>query len=375
MNIAYFCDALANHEAKWINEFAKNHQVIVICQQHVDANKTGFSNDIIQLYDLLPGVFPVYNILQTVQLKNKISEILKKHNIRIIHSMYAYPYAFYANWFYYPKIITTRGSDVLIDYNQTFKNPKTLTETISYTFYKKWFENAIKNASIVTSTSFRQQQVVRSILPDPSKSVVVRTGINTSIFQLSNQNSSISTDYIFSPRLMKPLYNIDQVLIAFSKITHQFPHLKLIQIDNAPGTEYSDEMHRLARELNLEEKIVWKPFVDVPTLIDLYSRSKVVIMIPDSDGTPNSALEAMLLKIPVIVGNVEYDSDIFNASTCWKIKNNTAESLALELIQLLNCPLDEHSVKLNNAYKVVNKKATLAAAIQTIEAIYQSFKA
>lgn len=372
MNIAYFCDALANHEAKWINEFAKKHTVIIFSQMNVKIEQTAFSNAVVCLYDLLPGIYPVYNFLQKQQLKRKIGQLLKLHNIDIVHSMYAYPYAMYADWTELPKIITTRGSDVLIDYNNTFKNPQQITEAISYYFYKKWFESAFHRAERITSTSYRQQEVIHQIIPNKSKAVVVRTGINTAHFRPDIIRNEPKKEIIFSPRLMKPLYNIDQVLLAFAEVLKTFPSYKLIQIDNAIGSDYSNQMHQLAKELNIEDKIIWKPFVGTDELIQLYAISKIVVMIPDSDGTPNSALEAMLLQTPVIMGNVPYDKDIFNENTIWQIQQNSSKQLALTIEKILEMPEKEITIKLENASNTVQKKATLSTAINTIETLYDS---
>lgn len=372
MNIAYFCDALANHEAKWINEFAKKHTVIIFSQENVKMEQTAFSDAVVCLYDLLPGIFPVYNLLQKQHLKQKIRLILKTHNIDVVHSMYAYPYAIYADWADLPKIITTRGSDVLIDYNQTFKNPQSITEALSYHFYKKWFERAFQRAVRITSTSFRQQEIIQSIIKDKSKAIVVRTGIDTAHFHLDELPKVSNREYIFSPRLMKSLYNIDQVLTAFSMVSKTFPELKLIQIDNAVGSEYSNQIHQLAKKLSIEEKIIWKPFVNTEELIELYKISNIVVMIPDSDGTPNSALEAMLLKTPVVLGNVPYDVDLFNTDTVWQIPKNSAIELTMTLEKILKTSENEINFKLENACKIVIKKATLGAAIEKIESIYTS---
>ena len=51
-------------------------------------------------------------------------------------------------------------------------------------------------------------------------------------------------------------------------------------------------------------------------------------MIPTSDGTPNSALEAMLCKTPVIDGQANYDELIFNLNTVSKIDKPEHEILA-----------------------------------------------
>lgn len=60
-------------------------------------------------------------------------------------------------------------------------------------------------------------------------------------------------------------------------------------------------------------------------------------MTPKSDGTPVTAIEAMLSKTPLILPPLAYDEDLFS-ETCLQFKEWNAKSLAQEIQQALVKP-------------------------------------
>ena len=152
MRIAYIANADSIHCHKWITYFAQNNDVILICfedQQNLDLYKT-FSN--ITIYSILPKSYPLRKLWLRSRILKQLKDILKKHSIQIVHSMYAVPNAFWAYHLNFKNhIITTRGSDMLVDYSKTFQTPKNLNEKITYYFLKRLIKNSCNAAKYITS--------------------------------------------------------------------------------------------------------------------------------------------------------------------------------------------------------------------------------
>src|SRR5690606_24699562 len=47
-------------------------------------------------------------------------------------------------------------------------------------------------------------------------------------------------------------------------------------------------------------------------IFELYKRASAVVMTPLSDGSPVSAMEAMVCQRPLILGPLDYDQDLFS---------------------------------------------------------------
>jgi len=83
-----------------------------------------------------------------------------------------------------------------------------------------------------------------------------------------------------------------------------------------------------------------------------YHHALVTVMTPLSDGTPNSALEAMTAYSPLVLGNLSYDSDLFD-NTCLRMKSDDISELTSLLeIAITNYPehLKEQAFQRVNNY-------------------------
>jgi glycosyltransferase involved in cell wall biosynthesis len=67
-----------------------------------------------------------------------------------------------------------------------------------------------------------------------------------------------------------------------------------------------------------------------------YKYAVLTFMVPHSDGTPNTALEAMAAGCPLLLRNLEaYDKDLFD-DTCVKLAEATPQCLADTIVSCLN---------------------------------------
>jgi glycosyltransferase involved in cell wall biosynthesis len=380
MNIAFFADINDNHNQKWIEQIAQYHSVIVFCEQHNKIKNESFlTKTNIQLYTILPSTFSIKHIFFKDTVVEQIKTILTEKNIHIIHSIYAIPYSLWAGLVEnHNHIITTYGSDMLIDYKQNWKNPTSLKQSISFYLLRRAIRKTFNKAQIISATSTEQLNVIREFTKDHSKLYITRTGVDCERFENSfNKSIRNSKEFVLlSNRAMRPLYNIDMIVDAFVllKKSTQSQIFKLVLLNYNTDEHYLELIKNKIESNNLKSEIEIINDLPFDDLVQCYKNSDIVIMIPKSDGTPVSGVETLVSKKPLIMGALKYDSDLFNSDTIWQLENNSAESLCQKIIEILNCPIEIINNKTEIGYTVAIKNASLKSEITKIEQFYQTIQ-
>jgi glycosyltransferase involved in cell wall biosynthesis len=86
---------------------------------------------------------------------------------------------------------------------------------------------------------------------------------------------------------------------------------------------------------NLDLDIIFLPQQSQSEILFLILNASIVIMNPISDGSPVSAMEAIASNTPVILGPLDYDTDIFNDKTVFKLKEWSEDELSNTIIEIL----------------------------------------
>ncbi len=381
MKIAFFADINDNHNQKWIERIAQNHSVIVFCEQHnLIKNDVFLKKNNIKLYSILPNTFSIKTIFIKSSVIEKIKTILQEHKINIIHSIYAIPYSLWAGLVENNNhIITTYGSDMLIDYNQNWRKPKTIKQFFSFFFLRKKLSQVFNRAQIISATSNEQINVIKQFTADRSKLYITRTGVDCkkfdSIFNSIEPNRK--EVILLSNRAMRPLYNIDLIVDAFIKLKQNKTqrNTKLILLNYNTDDAYLNLIKNKIELNNLNSEIEIIDDLTFDNLIQYYKNAGIVIMIPKSDGTPVSGVETLLSKKPLIIGNLNYDNDLFNTETVWQLKQTNSESLHQKIIEILNCPAEILIKKTGSGRIQALQNASLNSEIKKIEQFYQNILA
>jgi glycosyltransferase involved in cell wall biosynthesis len=375
MKIAYIADAQCNHGHKWIQSFSQQNEVILICQEGSNLH-TLYANKNFTIYPVLPATYPLRDWRKRNKTIRILQDIMDKHSIDLIHAMYAVPYGF---WAYQtgtrPYVITTRGSDMLIDYSVRFQNAGPPAERIRNYLLRKLTASALQKASAITSTSMKQQKVIRTLVSKQHTMSLIRTGVDTTAFTTELEAVSRRTTdsfHIFSNRAMAPLYNIHLIIQAFDKLIRKIPTIQfhLTTIDYYGNKEYRNEIESLIQTLNLQEKVTILDAVEMPQLAKLYKNSDLILMLPSSDGTPVSGIEAMLAKKPIIIGPLEYDKDLFNKETVWSVGSFSVDELSEKIAEVVSSQQDMVQKKCEQAYRNAIELADFNKEIKKMDDIY-----
>lgn len=181
-----------------------------------------------------------------------------------------------------PVITTAWGSDVLLVPKQS-------------AFYRFLVGKSLERSRIVTADSSEMIAAMQALRPSTSKYRWLQYGIDPV--------KSIATKekIIFSNRLHRPLYRIDQIIRYFAEFVQNHSDWKLIIAGNGTDTE---ALKSLAAELlpatnyefvgwlNSQENFLW------------YSKASMYVSLPSSDGTSVSLLEAMSAGCLPVVGDI-----------------------------------------------------------------------
>jgi glycosyltransferase involved in cell wall biosynthesis len=365
--IAYICNPTSVHDAKWINHFSQSYKVIVLCSTSYDLEQSLINNDV-EVLNVLPASYPLLNFIKRSKAKAQLKSVLRKHNVKLIHSMYAVPNCLWAvDIGFNNHFITTRGSDVLIEYtNGFFPKDGYLNSFRSYLMTNK-FERAFQTARFISSTSKAQNNKITKI-SDVAPNKVIPTGVDHLKFESSS--SEHRDNIIFCPRAMRPLYNIDVVITAFEQFNKDGNH-KLRLIDDGEDEYYALEMRQMVKDKDLSDKVEFLDQLSQDQMIDAYKSSCLIVMIPDSDGTPNSGVEAMLCKKPLIMGLAKYDDDIFSRDYVVRLRSNSINALKEALNKHFS--QDDAIIKkqLETAYNRTIEKASLQSSLDKVLEIYK----
>ena len=248
----------------------------------------------------------------------------------IVHVHYAGVYELLACYLAgRPYVVTMIGSDILKKLDGTMGGLK-----------KRVMVFCLKRASLLNSVSDEITNVVRKHIGTDKRIIKVAWGIDLDIFRpldklQSKQRFGIDDNkfVILSPRLMKPLYNIDTIIRAVALLPHEINYLLILCSYNA-DSEYKNYLLNLVREHQIEGEVKVLGVIDNETMPYIYSAADVSIMIPDSDGMPISLLEAMACGVPNILSNLPNYDEIVEDNVSATYAEIKPEAVAAQIMRI-----------------------------------------
>lgn len=316
MRILYLADPNSIHDEKWITYFSadKLHKTYILPRLH---HLKTFKGDeyVFGAIPLQPiPDFSIIRFYKTIATALKIKSIIKKEKIELIHILYAEPNALWSlfrRYFGVPIIISARGTDVLKTIPETFKK-KTLINHLVAPAYKK----AFLNADWITGTSKKQLVSLSALIGSTGNMSIIRTGVDTVRLNEPSTTSSPLKDvdkYILFPRFIRPIYNHEFCLDAIQFLPSELKRTyKMVFIGNNSGDlNYQKALERRMKEMD-EVTFIFLEKQTQESLFELYKNASLVVMTPLSDGSPVSAMEALLCGKKLILGPLDYDEEIFS---------------------------------------------------------------
>ena len=372
MRIAYFGNPQSIHDAKWVNYFSNKYQVIMLT--NILNEEKNLINRETPIYPVLPKLYSSFSKKTNNDTIKTIKEILSDHKIEAIHTLYAIPNVFWASKCNLPHIISTRGSDILIEYKKLLY-PNGLKQKITFKVLRKEYSKCFKEACFVTSTSIKQNKVIKTMVSDIKKVLIVRTGIE--IKKIENLprkiNNNTTSLRIFCPRSMAPVYNHEFVVKSLGLLKNFYPKVSfnVTFINDAPNSNYTKKIIKMVKDVGIENNTTFKKFLNEELMFKEYEKNDIIVSVPHSDGTPNSCLEAMVMKRPIFLSPLDYDKDIFRNDTVTMIEPFEPNQLIDLILKFIRRESKfEFMVKVENAYHAVKQFGNIKDSLDQIENLY-----
>lgn len=291
-----FMSYAESHSIKWVNALAlRGFQILFVMQKSVvnEVDKLDKSVKVVQLP--IKGKKGYY--LNFPFLKN----IIKKYQPDVINVHFASGYGTMIRLSNAKKVIlSVWGSDV---YDFPYKS------NLCMNIIRK----NLLSANQIASTSFCMAEQVRRLIGDTKQITVTPFGVDVEKFKCTGYKRDEEKIVIGNVKVLAPKYGIDDLVKAvallikdLSKTEYAFLANKVYCYIYGDG-EQKDELNRLIKSVNLEEKVILKGKIEhskVPEVLndmDIFCATSVL----DSESFGVSVVEAQAVELPVVVTDVD----------------------------------------------------------------------
>jgi glycosyltransferase involved in cell wall biosynthesis len=177
----------------------------------------------------------------------------------------------------------------------------------------------LEEADLILAKSDALRPEIASFGRFESKIETVRWGVDPELFQPRPQEAEALRArlglqagdlVVFSPRLMRPLYNIHLLLEAFPLVLARVPRAVLLLTEHRALPEYRRSLAARAAELGIEGRVRFVGRIEHRDMPAYYSLAAVSVNLPFSDGLPQSLFEAMACGTPSLLGRLPWYAEV-----------------------------------------------------------------
>jgi L-malate glycosyltransferase len=233
------------------------------------------------------------NVSTLFQTCREIRKQIREFQPTIIHIHQANSFAFYTllasrRWMI-PVVLTAWGSDVLLLPKKSF-------------LLKRMVQFNLAKADFHTSDSVFMGEEMRRLCPKVREVLIANFGIGIVPKAIEKEN------IIYSNRLHKKLYRIDEIIKAFQRFLNNTPSKDWKLVIAATGDQ-TESLKELVIDLGIEKSVQFVGWVDQKENALWYSKSTLWVSIPESDATSISLLEAMASGCIPIVSDLQANKE------------------------------------------------------------------
>jgi len=339
MRICYLADGRYIHSHRWLHYFSNHgHQTFLfsfapLTRSNIDAvEKAGAK----YLGELSP--FHLKRFWHTAAQISRLRRLLREEKIEVLHSHFVGVNAWYgALSRFHPAVITVMGGDIL---GEDWKPGPDIRERCLTPF-------ALRNADLITCWSNKLIPVVRRFTRPQVPIEVIHGGVELERFFPGSRPQYLlerlglppAARVILSPRLMKPLYNLDTIAAAAEAVCAAVPETYFVfaVLPTGKDESYEARVREILERGGAKDRIRYVGSIPHDEMADYYRLADVTVSIPSSDGTPMSVLESMACETPVLVSQIpNYDTHyIEDQKTVMMADQIDSRAVATALIRLL----------------------------------------
>jgi len=263
------------------------------------------------------GPFHVKRFWKTLHDLRWLKKTLAAHRIDVLHCHFLGVntwYAALAN--HHPLVITVMGGGDVVgpDWRPQGRVAGYLTPF------------ALRRADLITSWSPLMAEVVRPYCREETPIVPLHGGINLDVFYPGERPDYLYSRWdlpsgapiIFSPRLMRPLSNLDRLAAAFIRLHDQIPEAYILfayPVQDAVQ-DYDRRVREMLSNSPAADRVRFIGTVPHHEMADHYRLASLTVSIPSTDGTPMSVLESLACGTPAVIGDLpDYDRYYFDPNS------------------------------------------------------------
>ena len=268
------------------------------------------------------------------------------------------------------KIVTTRGSDVLVLLRSLIESRIRKDRIL-----KKLLLSGLQKSDAIVSTSETQIDFLINQGISNLKLHLVKTGVDVQRIHEQSTEDKIPTKnkkFIFSARYIAHVYNMDYQLEAIKALPKEVLNEYSFLFIKKSGDEsdfYKSFVSALKEISNLKYDIV--EGLSQNQMWATLKASSLTYMVPKSDGTPNTALECMAGEVPFIMGNLNYNKELFD-DVCLISDLSSPKDFVAKIEEALT----DYPIQLiKKAKEKVSKYGDRSVEMGKLEKIYKSLGA
>ncbi|WP_299052917.1 N-acetyl-alpha-D-glucosaminyl L-malate synthase BshA [uncultured Polaribacter sp.] len=232
-------------------------------------------------------------------LSSKMVEVVRKHELEVLHVHYAIPHAYAA--YMAKQMLKEKGLDVKV---VTTLHGTDITLVGSHPTYKTAVEFSINNSDVVTAVSNNLKETTNTLFNISKKIEVIYNFIDTDKYEVLH-NEECKRIALAKPheRILthvsnfRPVKRVEDVVRIFSEVHKEIPS-KLLLIGEGPERVKAE---KLVKELKISKDVFF--LGNSTEVAKILCYSDVFLLPSQTESFGLAALEAMAASTPVISTN------------------------------------------------------------------------
>jgi glycosyltransferase involved in cell wall biosynthesis len=172
----------------------------------------------------------------------------------------------------------------------------------------------------------------------------VRWGVDPELFRARPQEAAAlrarlglaaGDRVVFSPRLLRPLYNVHLLVEAMPRVLSAVPGALLLLSQHRADEEYERTLRARVDALGLSARVRFVPRIEHAEMPAWYTLAEVSVNLPFSDGLPQSMFEAMACGTASLLGRLPFYAEVATDGTHVLLADLTTDAVGEALVRLL----------------------------------------
>ena len=364
MKICYLADIRSIHTKRWIEYFAKEHEVDLITLAYTKKEDTFVPEEVYKMMNV--RVHKVSKPMPFLLLAPfKIRRLIKKINPDIVHAHYVTQYGFCGAFSgFHPLIISAWGSDVLVDPDNSM-------------IFKLMVKFALKEVDLITCNGENLKEAMTNMIEDSQKIKIIYHGVDIKNFNSSKRDKAIikslfKGDFptVISIRGLEPIYNVESLIKAIPLVLKLVPDAKFIIANNGSQEAHLKEM---AKSLDIWNNVKFVGLIQHNELPKYLASSDIYVSTSLSDGgAVVSTLEAMACGLaPVVTDSGDHRKLIKSGENGFVVPVKNSKALSEKIIYLLENGEYREEIKKKNL-EIIKAKFDWNENMKRIEEKYRA---